>query len=265
MKPLQRIAVATTASAVFLAASAGVARAQSVPPAGPPPAGAAPAAAPPPSAADPVQPTPGTVRLHFHTFREKGTARIYSRQADGRYGFVCATPCTADIPAHTPLRVTYNDREDDPKDFDAGPRVGEELAVEVKAPSAGPVIGGAILMGVGGASILSGVILVALAEDLRDNIISASGYRSVGFVTIGIGAALAIAGIVWFTGRSHEPRIEAYPSRGGDDRYDDRERDRRRRRSRAETFLEDQALAKPVDPLAPIAPAAAPVGWSFAF
>jgi len=258
---MKRVALVSAVSLALLAGTAGIARAQSAPPPSAPPAAApAPAAAP-----QVVQGAPaGTLRLHFHTYREKGSARVYSRQGDGRFGFVCATPCTADIPANTPLRVTYNDHEDDPKDFDAGNRVGDEIAVEVKGPSLAPVIGGAIMMGVGGASVISGIILVALSDDLKSNVFGTDYTKTLGYVTIGVGAALTIAGVVWFATRSSEPRIDAYPYRGDRDE-DDRGRDRRRRRSRAESFLEDEALAKPRDPLAPMAPAAAPLTWSVAF
>lgn len=262
---MKRAVLVSAVTLALLAGTAGVARAQSAPPpSAPPPAGIAPA---PGAAPQVVQGAPaGTLRLHFHTYREKGTARVYSRQTDGRFGFVCATPCTADIPANTPLRVTYNDREDDPKDFDAGNRVGEEIAVEVKGPSVAPVIGGAIMMGVGGVSVISGILLVALSEDLDNNsrLFGTDYTKTLGYVTIGVGAALTVAGIIWFASRSSEPRIDAYPYRGERDE-DDRGRDRRRRRSRAESFLEDEALAKPRDPLAPIAPAAAPLSWSVAF
>lgn len=260
---MKRVLVVSGASLAVLAGTPGVAGAQ-MPPPGPPPAGVAPAPAAQPEQA-PVTAqaplTPGSIRIYFHTYRDKGSARVYSRQADGRYGFVCATPCTADIPANTPMRVTYNDKEEDPKDFDSGTHVGEEMAVEVKGPSAGPVIGGSIMMGVGGAAIISGVIVVAIADDLKSSIFGDDYYKTVGYVTIGLGVGLAIAGVIWFATRSQEPRIEAYPY--GSHRPDDRER--RRRRSRAETFLEDQALAKPRDPLAPITPAATPVSWGFAF
>ncbi len=161
------------------------------------------------------------------------------------------------------MRVTYNDHEDDPHDFDSSARVGEELAVEVKGPSAAPVIGGAIMMGVGGVSIISGVVVVALADDTKSSgiLYTKDELKTIGYVTIGIGAAIAIAGVIWFATKSSEPRIDAYTYRG-EERYDERGR---RRRSRADVFLDDQANAKPHDPLAPVAPASTPLGWSFAF
>lgn len=259
-REMKRVAVVSGVSFALLAGTAGVARAQ-MPPPSPPPAGVAPAPEAQPATAQPPTP-PGMVRLYFHTYRDKGSARVYSRQADGRYGFVCATPCTADVPANTPLRVTYNDKEEDPKDFDSGSHIGEEMAVEIKGPSAGPVIGGSIMMGVGTVAIISGIIVVAAADDLGKGsaILDDGYYRTLGYITIGIGVGVAVAGIIWFATRSSEPRIDAYPY--GSHHPDDR--DRRRRRSKTETFLEDAAMAKPRDPLA-VPAAAAPLSWSFAF
>jgi len=237
-----------------------------VQPSAPPPAygvqpayGAQPGAPPPP---------PGTVRLHFRLYRDKGSARVYHRAADGRYGLLCMAPCTADVPAGDTLRITWGDHEEDPHDMPVAAGYGQEVEVEVKGPSVGPVIGGAIMMGVGGASILSGLILVAISDidtlDGRSNL----SLDTMGYVFIGVGAGLAVGGLVWLIARSHEPRVEAWTYKGEEPaRYDDRDRDRdrRRRKNRAEMFLGDEALARPRDPMLPLGPAPTPLRWGFAF
>ena len=241
---------------VTLTLAAGNAAAQQV--------GAAPAPAPA------VAPAPvgagGSVRVHLRTINNKGTARLYIHRSDGSYTLVCASPCTADVPANSELRTTMNNNDEEPHTFVVPGDLGPEVDIQVRPASVGPLIGGIILMGSGGAFVLSGLLFVALA-DVTDgartsyNSASTAAYnerqadelKTVGFVMIGIGVAAAVVGLVWLTTRSHEPRVEGSPHRPVEV-Y-----------GRAQTFLGDVALAKPRDATTVTAPPLTPLRLGFTF
>jgi|GEM_PF-2186302 len=207
---------------------------------------------------------PGNVRLHFHTPRDKGMAHVYTRQVDGRYALVCAAPCTADIPVGAQLRITYGDSEEEAHELGVSGALGSEVDVEVRGPSVAPVIGGTILMGVGGILLVTGAVLVAIGRD--SSLADRAGVDVLGIVCMGFGVGSGVAGLVWLLSRSHEPRVRAEPYADDPYRGHDRDRDRRRkRRNRAETFLGDEASAKPVDALAPVGPSATPLRFGFSF
>jgi len=209
-------------------------------PAGPPPA--VPAAGAP-------------VRVHLSTFRGKGTARLYIHRTDGSYTFVCDSPCTADMAAHSELRVTLNNNDEEPHTFGVPSDLGSEIDIEVRPASAGPLIGSIVLMGSGGAFILSGALMVALS-DIR--VSSTSGrsitdsYKTIGLVMMGIGAAAAVGGLVWLLTRSHEPKVQGAPHR--EPVY-----------GRRDTLLGDVSVQKPRDATTAILPPVAPFELSFTF
>jgi hypothetical protein len=230
--------------AVTIALAAGNASAQSTGTPTAPPA-APPAPAP---AASPAAPTSGSgaVRIHVHTLKNKGTARLYSRRGEGQYTLVCASPCTADVPVNSEMRVTLNNNDEEPHTFVVSGELGSEIDLEVRPASVGPLIGGIVMMGSGGAFILSGLLFLALADitdssssSLYRNTNKSEEYQTIGYVFIGLGAAAAAAGLVWLLTRSHEPRITDSPRRPGDrgpDVY-----------GRNETLLGDIASLKPRD------------------
>jgi hypothetical protein len=198
-------------------------------------------------AAPAVPPAPAPVRLHLSTLKNKSTARMYIHRADGSYTLVCASPCTADVPGGSELRVTLGNDDDDPHTFVLPTDLGSEVDLEVRPPSVGPLVGSIVLIGSGGAFVLSGLAFIALA-DVAGGSISASSastsstnksisdtYKTTGYVMIGIGAAAAVAGFVWFVYRTHEPQVSESPHRDPG-AY-----------SRRETFLGDVALARPRD------------------
>jgi hypothetical protein len=235
-----------TALTFTLAAASASAQQAQVPP-GP----VAPSSPPPlqaPSSAAPAPPPALTsaVRVHVHTSKNKVTAHLWIRRADG-FAAVCDSPCTADIPVNSELRVTLGNNVDEPHEFVMTGDLGSEVDVEVKGPSIGPLIGGIVLMGVGGAFVLSGLLFVALGDLGKSTSSSsysrdlASTYKTTGYVCIGLGAAAAVAGAVWLLTRSHEPQVKGAPYRDQPQRAPDVY-------SRGETLLGDVAVATRRDP-----------------
>jgi hypothetical protein len=248
-----------------LAAGNAAAETPSQPPTSPPPATVAtPAATPVPAALAPPVGAGGSVRVHLRALKDKDVARLFIRRGEG-YTLVCASPCTADIPANSELRTTLNNNDEEPHTFSVPSDAGPEVEIEVKPASIAPVVGGIILMGSGGVFVLTGLLFVALGdvtESTSSSSYSSSTYsrnqsdelKTTGYVCIGLGAAAAVAGLIWLTTRSHEPRVT--------------EKARRSREvyGRAETLLGDVALAKPRDPATLTAPPAVmPLNLSFTF
>jgi hypothetical protein len=205
----------------------------------------------------------GAVRVHVRTFKDKGTARLFIRRPDGTYDFVCASPCTADMPVNSVLRATLANNDDEPHTFVVSGDLGPEVDLEVRPASAGPLIGGIVMMGSGGALVLSGLLLVAISgidyttRTTSSNTAAAlSGtYKTIGYVFMGLGAAVAVGGLVWLLTRSHEPKVLDSPHRAPDV-Y-----------GRAETLLGDVAVAKRRDATTATtsAPAVTPLELRFTF
>ncbi len=219
----RHLAVVTAVAALALAAPAADASAQE-------------AAAPPP------------VRVHVRTSKNKGTARLYIHRADGSYTLVCASPCTADLPGNSELRVTLANKDDEPHTFTLPTDLGSEVDLEVRPASSGPLVGSIVLLGSGGVFMLTGLAFIALSDLAHSGISGttsstrdrdlASTYKTTGFVMLGLGAAAAVAGFVWLLSRSHEPQVIDAP-------YREREPGIYGRR---ETVLGDVALGTPRDP-----------------
>lgn len=221
------------------------ASAQEAPPAAPPAAASSPAAAGPP------------VRVHLGTYKRKGTARLFIHRADGSYAFVCESPCTADMAAHSEVRVTLANNDEEPHTFGIPADLGSEIDVEVRPASVGPLVGSIVLMGSGGALALSGALFVALSDvrypSTNGGTSTRDSYKTVGFVLIGLGAATAVGGLIWLLSRSHEPKVEGAPHRAPDV-Y-----------GRRDTLLGDVALQKPRDATTTALPSLAPFELSFTF
>lgn len=158
------------------------------------------------------------IRVHVRTYNGKGSARAYLHRADGSYTMMCTAPCTVDVPANSELRVTLNDNDEEPHTFTIPSDQGPEVDLEVRPASVAPLVGGIVMMGSGGAFILSGLLFVAVA-DLGESSGSAftrsstEGYEVAGYVCIGLGAAAAVGGLVWLLTRSKEPRVQGWPHR----------------------------------------------------
>jgi len=226
---------------------------------------------PPPAAQQPApaaqQPLPAAapVRVHLRTLKNKSTASLYIHRADGSYTLVCASPCTADVPGNSELRVTLGNNDEEPHTFVLPSDLGPEVELEVRPASVGPLIGSIVLIGSGGAFVLSGLIFIALSDVANSSLTGAgarttstnadlsSTYKTTGYVMIGIGAAAAIAGFVWLVSRSHEPQVRDTPLRGPDS-Y-----------GRRETLLGDVAAAKPRDATTLVPAPFAPLQYGFTF
>jgi hypothetical protein len=215
----------------------------------------------PPAATAPIA---AAVRVHVRTFKNKGTARLYIHRTDGSYTLVCASPCTADVPGNSELRVTLANNDDEPHTFVLPADLGSEVDLEVRPASLGPLIGSIVTMGVGGAFVLSGLLFIALSDVHYGSVGNTTStqrdisttYKTTGYVMIGLGAAAAIAGFVWFLSRSHEPQVFDSPYQ------------QPQVYGRRETLLGDVALAKPRDPTSVITDAPlpfTPLHYGFSF
>jgi hypothetical protein len=207
-------------------------------------------AAPAPARAD------APVRVHLRTLRPKDSARMFIRRPDGSYAFVCNSPCTADMAAHSELRVVLGDNDDEPHAFVLPADLGSELDLEVRAGGVGSLVGSIVLMGTGGALAISGLTFIALSGISVNNSTTSSTrdtYKTVGFVFIGLGVAAAAGGLVWLLSRSREPRVQGAPY-AGPVAYD-----------RHQTVIGDVALQKPREPTTALAPLSAPLELSFGF
>ena len=169
---------------------------------------------PPPASASPSpSPLPAVVRVHLRTYRDKSDARVYSRRLDNSWSLLCVLPCTADAPVGTELRVTMASSENEPHSYVVPGDLGPEMDLEVRPASVGPLVGGIVMMGSGGAFVLSGLLFLALADLSKGSPVDNSGMKTAGWVCIGLGAAAAVGGLVWLLTRSHEPRIMDTPRR----------------------------------------------------
>lgn len=198
-------------------------------------------------------PAAGMVRMRFRTYRDRGRARVFVRTVSGAYVFVCAAPCTADLPPGAELRTTLGDEDEDPRDFAVPNDYGPDVDVEVKPASKGALVGGIIMTSIGGVFLLIGTVLMAAASDAR----SSPGERALvtgGVVCLVLGAGLAIPGILLITNRSREPRVRTDPHRRGHE-Y-----------SRDDTLLMDVAEARRIQPTTGLVPVAiTPLRLGFAF
>ncbi len=121
--------------------------------------------------------------------------------------------------------------EEEPHSYIVPSDEGSEVSVEVKPASVGPLVGGIVMMGVGGAFVISGLFLLAVS-DL--NTTGADQLKTAGYVITGIGAVSAVGGLLWLLNRSHEPRTTDGPIR--------------QTYGRAETLLGDVAALRPARP-----------------
>jgi hypothetical protein len=160
------------------------------------------------------------------------------------------------VPPKSELRITLDDKEDAPQTVVVGGSVGSDVDLEVRPPSGGPLVGSIVLMGAGGACVLGGLWFVALGNIGASS--SGAGrfyepFRSVGYATIGIGAALALGGLVWLSSRSHEPQVFDSPTRGPEI-Y-----------GRRDTLLGDVAVSKPRDASSVAPPPPTPLRYAVTF
>lgn len=201
----------------------------------------------------PVATPARVVRLHFRTYRDRQHAQVYAHRPDDSWAVVCDVPCTIDSPVGTELRVTIGGYDDEPHGFTVPGDVGPEMDVEVKPASVGPLVGGIVMMGAGGAVAVVGLLCIAVANS-ASNVHGADDLQTFGIVVTGIGAVSAGAGLLWLSTRSHEPRTTEKQHRPGSRVY-----------GRNETLLGDIASARPRGPASVIAAPATPLRLGFTF
>lgn len=158
---------------------------------------AAPSSAPPPNA----------VRVHFHTPRDRGEARLFVRTGADQWALVCSAPCKADLPPGAQLRAVLEDHDDEPHDFVLTNDMGHEVDLEARRAGRGALAGGIVMTSLGGVTALVGIVLVAVGSALS----SGSDLRTGGLVCLGIGVGTTIGGITLIANRTYEPNIRQKP------------------------------------------------------
>lgn len=202
-----------------------------------------------PSSTVAARPT-GTVRLSLRSYKNKEAARLFVEHPNGAYAFVCQSPCKADVVPGTNLRVTLGDSEE-PHDFQMSGNPGTDVDLEVRPASKGALAGGIVMVSLGGATAIVGLLLLAVAALPR--IDDDSGLRTAGFICLGAGGGLTFGGIALIAGRSREPRIRQ-DEHGGDKTSASA--------SRAEVFRGDLVTLRPA---LPTSPALTPLTWGLNF
>lgn len=158
------------------------------------------------------------VRLHLRSLRAREIARLYVLR-NGAFAFVCASPCTADVAPGSEMQVTLTGDNGEAHAFVLPGDLGPEIDIVVKPASIAPVVGGIVMMGSGGGLALLGLLFVALGSVVEAapnaDTEKAQDLQTAGYVVIGVGAAVALGGLVWLTQRSREPRVTGFPHRQG--------------------------------------------------
>lgn len=154
--------------------------------------------------------------MRFRTYRDKGRARVYVRTVQGAHAFLCASPCTADLPPGAELRTTLGDEDEEAHEFTVPIDYGPDVDVEIKPASKGGLVGGIIMTSLGGLFALIGALLTGVSTAAPSSS-GRSALATAGVVCLVIGAGLGIPGILLITGRSREPRVRTDPHRGGRD------------------------------------------------
>jgi hypothetical protein len=186
------------------------------------------------------------VRLNVRSYKASVPAQLYVGRADGSYSFVCNAPCKADVVPGTPLRVAIGD-SDEAHDFAMSGTAGNEVDLEVRPASKGPIAGGAVMISIGGLTTLIGIVMLGIAaSNNRDD-----GLDTAGFICLGVGGGLTIGGIMMIANRSREPRIRTNEHSPGGTAA-----------SRSDVFSADLATLRPTSP---IASAFAPLRFSASF
>ena len=201
----------------------------------------------------PVAAPAGVVRLHFRTYRDRQHAQVYAQRRDDSWAVVCDVPCTIDSPVGAELRMTIGGHDDEPHSFTVPGDVGPEMDVEIKPASVGPLVGGIVMMGTGGAVAILGLLCIAVASS-ASSVRGADDLQTIGIVITGVGAVSVGGGLLWLSTRSHEPRTTEKQHRPGSRVY-----------GRNETLLGDVASARPRDPANAIAAPATPLRLGFTF
>ena len=156
--------------------------------------------------------TPDSVRVHFSAAKSAIPGRLWARKGnDAEYSLVCTSPCTADIPVGTPLRVTLLEHDDEPYDFTLTTERGRDIELMARRGGRGAVAGGIVMIGVGGVTALVGLLLTAISlADIPEQ----SAFRTAGFITLGVGGGLTVGGIAVLSGRTWEPSVKQIPYSG---------------------------------------------------
>jgi hypothetical protein len=201
----------------------------------------------PAAATAPAAPGGPVVRANFRA--GKLSATIYD-PASGR--MLCATPCTVDVPVNSTLRVVLTGGEDEPHDFVVTGEHGSQVDIEIKRGGKGALAGGIVMVSIGGAGALVGLLFVLVSAALDSKYggdDDEENFRVAGLVTLVAGVGLLAGGIVLMSNRTNEAttRQTGTPPYG----------------SKLDIFRSDMAAAGARDPSMMAVPPQ--LGWTFHF
>ncbi|MDF2691950.1 MAG: uncharacterized protein K0S65_333 [Labilithrix sp.] len=193
----------------------------------PPPTAPVPGAAAPATAPLPAPMVGPRARVHI---RASKSVILYRRPA-GSSGWVqaCTSPCNQELPIGDSYRITGNGVASSSEfRLDANPGGAVDLAVD--PPSTGGMVGGGFLAGGGATAAYVGLLMAlvgaAQSHDYNDCSFGTSTYcadrredgeelRNAGLITMGVGAALTVGGLLIFIA-SAKTDISQSASGGGD-------------------------------------------------
>jgi hypothetical protein len=208
---------------------------------------------PPPPPAVVTQRPAGTVRLNVRPYRATKDVKLQVGDAQGGWAFVCNAPCSADVVPGTALRVTIGDSEEG-HEFAMAGNPGNEMDLEVRPASKGPLAGGIVMASIGGFTALVGVILLAVAATPNRN---SADLETPGWVCLLAGGGLTLGGIILIAKRTHEPRVR-------ENEHTPSKESRPIARRGADLYTSDVS-ARGMTPLIGTGPAFTPLGFSVHF
>lgn len=138
--------------------------------------------------------------VHFSTPPGATVAKVYTDVGQGRWQFVCATPCKAEVDPGTHLRIVLGDHDDDSGEVVIANDLGSDVDVIARRGGRGAVALGITMTSVGGLVLLVGALLAAVAKHDDDA-------KTGAYICLAGGFGMTAGGIGLIVGRTWEPSI----------------------------------------------------------
>jgi hypothetical protein len=108
----------------------------------------------------------------------------------------CSSPCDKDLPTGDSYRITGRGVTNEELVLDAGS--SKRVDIEVHPRSVPGMVGGAVIMGIGGALASVGFGLLALTSMCESSSCDDSSARKTGFPLLAVGTAVGLGGLLLF-------------------------------------------------------------------